>query len=192
MSGFVLVDLTVPILNLLSSFKIEYSVRILLPDLFFFYYAKHNISFLILFLCFMRKLLLLLVTLITFTNVSYASFPVNQNTQTEIVETIESPSYGNSQPNWDQIFQILGWLSLTLSVVFFIYTLGALSQVIPEIVEDVFYFLLYGAIILGIPGLFKKRSRKLSIISLSLLILSFLIVVINLMILVSKNPPWTW
>ena len=144
----------------------------------------------------MRKLLLLLVTLITFTNVSYASFPVNQNTQTEIVETIESPSYGNSQPNWDKIFQIifqiLGWLSLTLSVVFFIYTLGALSQVIPEIVEDVFYFLLYGAIILGIPGLFKKRSRKLSIISLSLLILSFLIVVINLMILVSKNPPWTW
>ena len=42
----------------------------------FFYYAKHNISFLIPFLCFMRKLLLLLVTLITFTNVSYASFPV--------------------------------------------------------------------------------------------------------------------
>ena len=69
----------------------------------------------------MRKLLLLLVTLITFTNVSYASFPVNQNTQTEIVETIESPSYGNSQPNWDKIFQILGWLSLILSVVYFIY-----------------------------------------------------------------------
>ena len=48
----------------------------------------------------MRKLLLLLVTLITFTNVSYASFPVNQNTQTEIIETIESPNYANSPSIW--------------------------------------------------------------------------------------------
>ena len=144
----------------------------------------------------MRKLLLLLVTLITFTNVSYASFPVNQNTQTEIVETIESPSYGNSQPNWDKIFQIifqiLGWLSLILSVVVFIYVLGVVVlQVIPDF-PDVYFDIFLTSLVVGIPGLFKKRSRKLSIISLSLLILSFLIVFINLMILVSKNPIWIW
>ena len=34
----------------------------------------------------MRKLLLLLITLVTLTNVSYASFPVAENIQTEIVE----------------------------------------------------------------------------------------------------------
>jgi hypothetical protein len=123
----------------------------------------------------MRKLLLLLVTLITFTNVSYASFPVTENTQTEIVETIESPSYGNSQPNWDKIFQILGWLSLTLSVVFFISMSLIYVQVIPDMSEDAFGFISSWAIILGIAGLFKKRSRKLSIISISLLLLPFLI-----------------
>jgi hypothetical protein len=126
----------------------------------------------------MRKLLLLLVTLITFTNVSYASFPVNQNTQTEIVETIESPSYGNSQPNWDKIFQILGWLSLILSVVYFIAVLVLFWDFSYEATGlygkwgEFILFILFGAIILGIPGLFKKRSRKLSIISLSLLFLS--------------------
>ena len=126
----------------------------------------------------MRKLLLLLVTLITFTNVSYASFPVNQNTQTEIVETIESPSYGNSQPNWDKIFQILEWLSLILSVVYFIAVLGQFKDFSYDNTGlygkwgEFILFILFGAIILGIPGLFKKRSRKLSIISLSLLFLS--------------------
>jgi hypothetical protein len=34
----------------------------------------------------MKKLLFIFFTLITFTNVSYASFPVTENTQTEIVE----------------------------------------------------------------------------------------------------------
>ena len=132
----------------------------------------------------MRKLLLLLVTLITFTNVSYASFPVNQNTQTEIVETIESPSYGNSQPNWDKIFQILGWLSLILSVVYFIAVLGQFKDFSYDNTGlygkwgEFILFILYGAIILGIPGFFKKRSRMLSIRSLSLLILSFALLVI--------------
>ena len=42
----------------------------------------------------MRKLLLLLITLSTLSNVSYASFPVAENTQTEIIENttlINSP-----------------------------------------------------------------------------------------------------
>ena len=147
----------------------------------------------------MRKLLLLLVTLITFTNVSYASFPVNQNTQTEIVETIESPSYGNSQPNWDKIFQILGWLSLIFSVVNFIIALNIILQFFPAILdldpEILTAIPAYVAIILGMPGFFQKkitkmylknlkRSRMLSITSVSLSILSMIIAFGYLMILV--------
>ena len=132
----------------------------------------------------MKRIILLLITITTLTNVSYASFPVNQNTQTEIVETIESPSYGNSQPNWDKIFQILGWLSLILSVVYFIAVLGQFKDFSYDNTGlygkwgEFILFILYGAIILGIPGLFKKRSRMLSIRSLSLLILSFALLVI--------------
>lgn len=50
----------------------------------------------------MKKLILLLITLTTFTNVSYASFPVNQNTQTEVVETnnVELPTSSGSTPLW--------------------------------------------------------------------------------------------
>jgi hypothetical protein len=144
----------------------------------------------------MRKLLLLLVTLITFTNVSYASFPVNQNTQTEIIETIESPSYGNSQPNWDKIFQILGWLSLIFSVVNFIIALNIILQFFPAILdlepEILTAIPAYVAIIFGIPGLFRKRSRMLSIRSLSLFILSILMLVVWLIILIILYPPWTW
>ena len=144
----------------------------------------------------MKKLLLLLITITTLTNVSYASFPVNQNTQTEIVEPIESPSYGNSQPNWDKIFQILGWLSLIFSVVNFIIALNIILQFFPAILdlepEILTAIPAYGAIIFGIPGLFKKRSRMLSIISLSLMILSILIAFIFLIILVSKSPIWIW
>ena len=144
----------------------------------------------------MRKLLLLLVTLITFTNVSYASFPVNQNTQTEIVETIESPSYGNSQPNWDKIFQILGWLSLILSIVWFIIALNIILQFFPAILDlepDILTAIpAYGAIIFGIPGLFRKRSRMLSIRSLFLFILSILILFIYFMILIINSPIWIW
>ncbi|MBT4477790.1 MAG: hypothetical protein HOC66_00095 [Flavobacteriales bacterium] len=132
----------------------------------------------------MKRIILLLITITTLTNVSYASFPVNQNTQTEIVETIESPSYGNSQPNWDKIFQILGWLSLILSVVYFIAVLGQFKDFSYDNTGlygkwgEFILFILYGAIILGIPGFFKKRSRMLSIRSLSLLILSFALLVI--------------
>ena len=144
----------------------------------------------------MKRIILLLITITTLTNVSYASFPVNQNTQTEIVETIESPSYGNSKPNWDKIFQILGWLSLILSVVWFIIALNIILQFFPAILdlepEILTAIPAYGAIIFGIPGLFRKRSRMLSIRSLSLFILSILMLVVWLIILIILYPPWTW
>ena len=108
----------------------------------------------------MKKLLLLLITITTLTNVSYASFPVNQNTQTEIVETIESPSYGNSP-------SILGFLSLILSVV------GLILFFTPAIGTGLVLILF--AIIFGLIGLFKKRSRILSMTGMLLSVISIVI-----------------
>ena len=62
----------------------------------------------------MKKLLLLLTTITTFINVSYASFPVTENTQTEVVELIESPNYGNRQPIWSILSLTCTLISLSL------------------------------------------------------------------------------
>ena len=108
----------------------------------------------------MKKIILFLITIITLTHISYASFPVNQDSQTEIVETIESPTYGNSPP-------ILGILSLILSVV------GLILVFTPAIGTGI--TLLLFAIIFGLIGLFKKRSRVLSIASILLSLIAILI-----------------
>ena len=108
----------------------------------------------------MKKIILFLITITTLTHISYASFPVNQDTQTEIVETIESPSYGNSPP-------ILGFLSLILSVV------GLILFFTPAIGTG--FVLISFAIIFGLIGLFKKRSRILSMTGILLSVISIVI-----------------
>ena len=59
----------------------------------------------------MKKLILLLITLTTFTNVSYASFPVTETQQTDIVEcdNTELPRNREGSPIW-------GVLSLTCAI----------------------------------------------------------------------------
>ena len=111
----------------------------------------------------MKKLvlLLLLITITPFTNVSYASFPVTENTQTKVVETIEVQNYKNSPP-------ILGILSLILSLV-------GLILVFTSTTIGTGLLLLLFAIIFGIVGLFKKRSRMLSIASILLSLISILV-----------------
>ena len=108
----------------------------------------------------MKKIILFLITITTLTHISYASFPVNQDTQTEIVETIESPSYGNSP-------SILGFLSLILSVV------GLILFFTPAIGTGL--VLISFAIIFGLIGLFKKRSRILSMTGILLSVISIVI-----------------
>ena len=115
----------------------------------------------------MKKLLLLLITLTTFTNVSYVSFPVNQNTQTEVVETIESPNYGNSQPIWAILsfsFLLLGLISVPFVPLTFLFSLLAI---------------IFGAI-----G-FNKKLKGLAITSfvlgLILLILTLVFIVLVLL-----------
>tara|TARA_B110000444_G_C18630042_1_gene496383 strand:+ start:252 stop:635 length:384 start_codon:yes stop_codon:yes gene_type:complete len=112
----------------------------------------------------MKKTILFLIIITTLTYVSYASFPVNQDAQIEIGETIESPSYGNSPP-------ILGILSLILSLV------GLILLFTPAIGTGL--LLIPFAIIFGLIGLFKKRSRMLSIASI---LLSLIILLIGLII----------
>ena len=116
----------------------------------------------------MKKIFLFLITFTTLTHISYASFPVNQDAQTETVETIESPSYGNSPP-------ILGILSLILSLV------GLILLFTPAIGTGLLLILF--AIIFGLIGLFKKRSRMLSIASilLSLIILLIGLIIVSMM-----------
>lgn len=65
----------------------------------------------------MKKLILLLITITTFTNVSYSSFPVTETQQTEVIETnnAELPIYSSSTPVWAILSIACTLLSLLLS-----------------------------------------------------------------------------
>ena len=60
----------------------------------------------------MRKLLLLLITITTFTNVSYASFPVLENVQENSIKYSKTPVFSNSN---DTIHYVLGFVVGCLS-----------------------------------------------------------------------------
>ena len=113
----------------------------------------------------MKKLILLLITLTTFTNVSYASFPVEQNTQTEIVSEI--PNYGNKQSIW-------GILSLSLSVI------GIILLFTPAIGTGLILHLL--AIIFGAIG-FNKKLKGLAISGFVLSLTSLVVGILYILIL---------
>ena len=113
----------------------------------------------------MKKRLLLLITLITFTNVSYASFPVEQNTQTEIVSEI--PNYGNKQSIW-------GILSLSLSVI------GIILLFTPALGISLILHLL--AIIFGAIG-FNKNLKGLAISGFVLSLISLVVLILYILIL---------
>ena len=114
----------------------------------------------------MKKLILLLITLTTFTNVSYASFPVEQNTQTEIVSEI--PNYGNKQSIW-------GILSLSLSVI------GIILLFTPALGTGLILHLL--AIIFGAIG-FNKNLKGLAISGFILSLISLLVLLLYFFIMV--------
>ena len=105
----------------------------------------------------MKKIILFLITITTFTNVSYASFPVNQNFQKEIVETIESPSYGNRQPVWS-----------ILSLIFTLISLGSLSNPLAATIMALL------GVIFGSIG-FNKKLKGLAITGFILSLIIFLL-----------------
>ncbi len=105
----------------------------------------------------MKKLLLLLITITTFSNVSYASFPVTENTQTEVVELIESPNYGESQPIWS-----------ILSITFTLLSLGSLSNPLAATIMALL------GVVFGSIG-FNKKLKGLAITGFILSLIIFLL-----------------
>ena len=69
---------------------------------------------------FMKKLILLLITITTFVNVSYASFPVTDGMQNEVIQiTDEEPNTGGL------LFDVLSVLLSLLSVLFIFLFIGS-------------------------------------------------------------------
>ena len=123
-----------------------------------------------------KKLILLLITLTTFMNVSYASFPITETEQTEHVEIsaniIESPRYDFS---W-----IVSLLSPIMAVLSFFFVLlifgGAMGGSPDSVLENFFIFYLISAIAavaLGVISVIKKsKAYALGIIGALLGLLS--------------------
>ena len=60
----------------------------------------------------MKKLLLLLIALITLTNVSYASFPITENNTCEVLTAtnLEDPGDEDEDPSWGILIYILNFI----------------------------------------------------------------------------------
>ena len=107
----------------------------------------------------MQKLILLLITLVTFMNVSYASFPVTETQETEIVENSNSvwPTYSSDTPVW-------GILSMTLTLL----SLGSLSNPLAATIMALL------GVVFGSIG-FNKRLKGLAITGFILSLIIFLV-----------------
>ena len=105
-----------------------------------------------------KKLLLLLIMLTTFTNVSYASFPVTETQQTEITESVavEVPAYSEDNPIW-------GILSLTCTLLSLMLLLNPLAATIISLLGVIF----------GVIG-FNKKLKGLAITGFILSLIIFL------------------
>ncbi len=108
-----------------------------------------------------KKLILLLITITTFTNLGYASFPVTDDIQTEINEgtTIQNPEL--SRNNNSRIYAVLSVLLLLLGLIsLFVMYIGMITFSIggPAIANliavSIYSFL--ASIVLGIIAIVKK------------------------------------
>jgi cellulose synthase/poly-beta-1,6-N-acetylglucosamine synthase-like glycosyltransferase len=69
----------------------------------------------------MKKIILFLITITTFTNVSYASFPV--------VEKVSNQTTGSNVPLWLQLMTVSDLIILTIVVGLCVWFLGFLSKI---------------------------------------------------------------
>ena len=115
----------------------------------------------------MKKLILLLITLTTFTNVSYASFPVTETQQTEIAVSanVELPTYRGGNPVWG----ILSIISVAL---------GCLAIVLSNPISLLFFLL---AVIFGAIG-FKHKPNGLAIAGFIIGLLPFVLMAVILIV----------
>ena len=62
----------------------------------------------------MKKIILLIIILTTFSNINYASFPVNEKEIVLISENIEAPAYAEEKKIWGNLSFYLSILSLLI------------------------------------------------------------------------------
>ena len=118
----------------------------------------------------MKKLLLLLITLITLTNVSYASFPVSDTLKVR-QDTLQTEEM-TMQHETLEVHDSYSVLSIILSLFgYFIFLLDLFSPLRTQLVIILIVWIL--AIVLGLIGLSKKKW--LSILGFLLAFLGFLI-----------------
>ena len=115
----------------------------------------------------MKKIILLIIILTTFSNINYASFPVNEKDIVLISESIEAPIYTEEKKIW-------GNLSFYLSILSLLILPDAASSLLLSI----------SAIIFGIIGLTRKVNWK-EITGLIIGLISALIGISSIMLVIS-------
>ena len=115
----------------------------------------------------MKKIILLIIILTTFSNINYASFPVNEKDIVLISESIEAPAYTEEKKIW-------GNLSFYLSILSLLILPDAGSSLLLSI----------SAIIFGIIGLTRKVNWK-EITGLIIGLISALIGISSIMLVIS-------
>ena len=115
----------------------------------------------------MKKIILLIIILTTFSNINYASFPVNEKDIVLISESIEAPAYTEEKKIW-------GNLSFYLSILSLLILPNPGSSLLLSI----------SAIIFGIIGLTRKINWK-EITGLIIGLISALIGISTIMLVIS-------
>ena len=115
----------------------------------------------------MKKIILLIIILTTFSNINYASFPVNENGKVLISENTEAPAYAEEKKIWGNLSFYLSILSLLI---------------LPDIGSSL--LLSISAIIFGIIGLTRKVNWK-EITGLIIGLISALIGISLIMLVIS-------
>ena len=115
----------------------------------------------------MKKIILLIIILTTFSNINYASFPVNEKEIVLISESIEAPIYTEEKKIW-------GNLSFYLSILSLLILPNPGSSLLLSI----------SAIIFGIIGLTRKVNWK-EITGLIIGLISALIGISSIMLVIS-------
>ena len=117
----------------------------------------------------MKKIILLIIILTTFSNINYASFPVNEKEIVLISESIEAPIYTEEKKIW-------GNLSFYLSILSLLILPNPGSSLLLSI----------SAIIFGIIGLTRKVNWKV-ITGLIIGLISAIIVISLSMMVISSG-----
>ena len=118
----------------------------------------------------MNKLILFLIILVTLTNVSYASFPVTVNIQSEVLE-LQNKKYNNVDPIYDKA-ATLSWI-LVLSAILFLFLMMWVPTDLSSLGVVVIMLLIFAvAAVFSVIGLFSKRRWWQALMTLIFIILT--------------------